>query len=205
MIICILKNNLIQVFQWFSLFSASASRIIMRKLNCRISNTFLRKKQGFFFFLSWIIKEMFWLSDLTLLERPFLLLTVYNSSLSLPAPYLPKFSWEHFLKKPLTNFFAVWYYIILIEVNKTYGDISMGAQIPDPSINLKFLIIKRAWVLIWKSGCQVLMSSHFQQSFFKRTDQGRSSALQAKIKIAQGRLQSVALLAPCSLSFQAGW
>lgn len=122
---------------------------------------------------------------MTLLERPFLLLTVYNSSLSLPAPYLPKFSWEHFLKKPLTNFFAVWYYIILIEVNKTYGDISMGAQIPDPSINLKFLIIKRAWVLIWKSGCQVLMSSHFQQSFFKRTDQGLSSALQAKIKIAK--------------------
>lgn len=110
-----------------------------------------------------------------------------------------------FLKKPLTNFFAVWYYIILIEVNKTYGDISMGAQIPDPSINLKFLIIKRAWVLIWKSGCQVLMSSHFQQSFFKRTDQGRSSALQAKIKIAQGRLQNVALLAPCSSSLRAGW
>lgn len=109
-----------------------------------------------------------------------------------------------FLKKPLTNFFAVWYYIILIEVNKTYGDISMGAQIPDPSINLKFLIIKRAWVLIWKSGCQVLMSSHFQQSFFKRTDQGRSSALQAKIKIAQGRLQNVALLAPCSSSLRAG-
>lgn len=175
----------------------------MRKLKCRICNMVLRKK-AVFFLLSWIIKEMFWLSNLTLLEGPFLLLTVYNS-LSFPAPYLPKFSWEHFKKKPLTNFFTLWYYIILIEVNKTYGDISMGVQIPDPSINLKFLIIKRAWVLIWKSGCQVLMSSHFEQSFFKRTDQGCSSALQAKIKIAQGRLQSVALLAPCSWSLQAGW
>lgn len=168
------------IFQWFSLFSSSISVIIMRKLKCRIGNKFLTKKAGSFSFLSGIIKEMFWLSVLTLSDC---LYTAYP-----PLPLIFPNSVGSISKKPLTKFFTLWYYIILIEVNKTYGDISMGVQIPDPSINLQFLIIKRAWVLIWKSGCQVLMSSHFQQSFFKRTDQGCSSALQAKIKIVQGQL-----------------